>query len=298
MAGVFVCYRRADSQDIVGRICDRLAKDMPALPVLRDVDAIAPGEDFSRALTEMLQRSTVAIIVIGRQWLSLADGGGRQRLDDPADIVRREIETLLSLDIPIIPCLTAGAEMPREKDVPQSIAALTLRQALSVRPDPDFHRDMDRMISRVAELEPSLRQIPTAELLLVRQPQGWWSRMHWNNWTVFIDDVPVIELQREETQAKATVPAGRHRVHATWYERQEGVLDRNGTTPGYTSDGKTEELSVDLSIGRHVFTLRACGDDPRGWWSKFFQGYVDARPRALSRVRFEPADWPMADSYL
>jgi hypothetical protein len=37
--------------------------------------------------------------------------------------------------------------MPSEKELPPSLAELAYSNGLPIRPDPDFHRDMDRLIS-------------------------------------------------------------------------------------------------------------------------------------------------------
>ena len=39
-------------------------------------------------------------------------GDGRQRLQDPADFVRIEIDSALKRNIPVIPLLVSGAKMP------------------------------------------------------------------------------------------------------------------------------------------------------------------------------------------
>jgi hypothetical protein len=36
--------------------------------------------------------------------------------------------------------------MPSVRDLPPTLAALVYRHGQSVRPDPDFHHDMDRLI--------------------------------------------------------------------------------------------------------------------------------------------------------
>jgi hypothetical protein len=39
--------------------------------------------------------------------------------------------------------------MPGENDLPRSLKALVYRNAISIRPDPDFRRDVDRLIKGV-----------------------------------------------------------------------------------------------------------------------------------------------------
>lgn len=70
-----------------------------------------------------------------------------RRLDDKADFVRVEIEAALARNIPVIPVLIGGASLPPDSELPSSLGVITYRNGISVRPDPDFHRDMDRLIA-------------------------------------------------------------------------------------------------------------------------------------------------------
>ncbi len=78
--------------------------------------------------------------------------GHERRLDDPADFVRIEIESALERSIPVIPILVREATMPRPDDLPESLRELVFRSGLQIRPDPDFHRDMDRLINALSGL--------------------------------------------------------------------------------------------------------------------------------------------------
>jgi hypothetical protein len=49
--------------------------------------------------------------------------------------------------IPVIPLLVRGASVTCENDLPANLAQLSYRNGIAVRPDPDFHRDMDRLIA-------------------------------------------------------------------------------------------------------------------------------------------------------
>ena len=75
--------------------------------------------------------------------------GGNRRLDDPHDFVRLEIETALSLGLTIIPLPVDSATMPASVDLPESLRSLTILNALQVRNDPDFARDMERVMAGV-----------------------------------------------------------------------------------------------------------------------------------------------------
>ena len=144
---IFISYRRHDSADITGRIYDRLVQRFGKDQVFKDVDSIPLGVDFREHLGNVVGRCNLVLAVIGDQWLTSAAAGGGHRLDDAKDFVRIELESALERRIPVIPLLVRGAAVPSDSELPPSLAALTYRNGISVRPDPDFHRDIDRLIA-------------------------------------------------------------------------------------------------------------------------------------------------------
>ncbi len=154
---VFICYRRGDSEDVSGRIHDRLVANFGRPSVFKDVDSIPPGANFKKYLQAVVQRCLVQLVVIGRNWVDARDEAGARRLDDPGDWVRIEIEAALQRDVPIIPLLVHSASMPREQQLPPSLAELAYLQGASVRRDPDFHVDMDRLIAALGKYLPRAR---------------------------------------------------------------------------------------------------------------------------------------------
>jgi formylglycine-generating enzyme required for sulfatase activity len=158
MSKVFISYRRDDSADVAGRIYDRLIARFGTGNVFKDVDSIPLGIDFRQHLTRA---------VIGRDWLRITNEAGQRRLDDPRDFVRIEIEAALQRDIPVIPLLVQRASMPAEEELPESLRGLAYRNGIAVRADPDFHRDMDRLIGQMERLFHSAAP-PTAEPALAQ----------------------------------------------------------------------------------------------------------------------------------
>ena len=146
---IFISYRRSDSIDITGRIHDRLVGHFGSDCIFKDVDAIPFGADFRKHLEREVSHCPVLLAIIGPQWLAITDNRGRRRLDNPADWVRVEIETALRRDSLVIPVLVGGAELPKDQLLPDSLKGLAYRQSALVRHDPDFHRDLDRLIQRI-----------------------------------------------------------------------------------------------------------------------------------------------------
>lgn len=149
MCTLFISYRRADSADVAGRIYDRLVGHYGAAQVFKDVDCIPLGVDLRAYLMEEIGRCRAVLVLIGRDWL------GTHRLDDEHDFVRLEIEAALTHEVYVIPVLVQGASMPAGSELPPSLSRLTYLNGIAVRPDPDFHHDMDRLIHR---LEPLVRR--------------------------------------------------------------------------------------------------------------------------------------------
>jgi len=147
MNKIFISYRRQDSADVTGRIYDRLALPFGKKKVFKDVDSIPLGVDFRQFVDEIVGNCDILIAVIGDQWLKTEGSEGKCRLDDPRDLVRIEIESALKRGIPVIPVLVQGATVPSDNDLPASLKGLVYRNGIPVRPDPDFHKDVDRLIS-------------------------------------------------------------------------------------------------------------------------------------------------------
>lgn len=153
---IFMSYRRCDSIDITGRIYDRLVAQFGPNSVFKDVDAIPFGVDFRKHLEREVSNCPVLLAMIGPQWLNAADSQGRRRLDNLSDWVRLEIETALNRDSVVIPVLVGGATLPKDHQLPPTLKGLAYRQSALVRQDPDFHRDVDRLMQRIEDVFNSL----------------------------------------------------------------------------------------------------------------------------------------------
>src|ERR1700689_4651213 len=124
---VFISYRRDDSAGHAGRVRDRLEGEFGQDLLFMDVDAIPLGMNFIKILREEVAKCDVLLAVIGPHWIEARDKQGNRRLDDPHDYVRVEIAAALQRDIPVIPVLLDGAEMPRADQLPKEISELALR---------------------------------------------------------------------------------------------------------------------------------------------------------------------------
>ena len=146
---VFISYRRDDSADITGRIYDRLIQHFSREIVFKDVDSIPLGIDFRQHLENALSQCRVLLAIVGSDWAGSETAGGKRRIDDPRDHLRLELEVALARNIPVIPVLVRRASIPAEDRLPPSLRSLAYRNGIQIRPDPDFHGDMDRLIKGI-----------------------------------------------------------------------------------------------------------------------------------------------------
>lgn len=165
---VFISYRREDSGGWAGRLGDDLDGIAGADHVFRDVK-IPPGVDYELHIERVLDACDVVLVVIGPHWATVADAAGQVRLQNPDDLLRKEIERGLSRpDVEVIPVLVQRAQMPEASTLPEGLRALTRRQAFELS-DGRWVRDVDEL----------------AETLFgVRRPQPEIARSGGAAWTV------------------------------------------------------------------------------------------------------------------
>ena len=141
--------------------------------LFKDVDNIPIGVAFPRHIEAALSTAKVILVIIGKEWLKTVDEHSSPRLQDPSDFVRVEIQTALRIGIPVLPLTVSHAVMPAVQDLPVGIHELSSRHALAVRPDPDFHHDMDRLVLRLRALlgpqKPSIVPRPVSPVQTVWQ---------------------------------------------------------------------------------------------------------------------------------
>jgi TIR domain len=143
---IFISYRREESRWLAKSLHFRLCRDFAPEQIFMDIDAIALGEDFVRAIETTVAKCDVLIAVIGANWLDAKDRRGLRRLDNPEDYVRMEIGTALRREIRVIPVLVDGALMPRSTDLPEDLRPLVRRNALSIT-DTSFEGDCQRLVT-------------------------------------------------------------------------------------------------------------------------------------------------------
>jgi hypothetical protein len=150
-AGIFISYRREDTDYIAGRIAEGLSKRFGPDSIFRDVENLSPGVNYENALDRALNSCAVLVAVIGPNWSSITDKAGRRRLDDPQDWVRAEISRALEREIPVVPVLLSGTSMPQDADLPCEMKKLLKHQTCELT-DLHWKRDLDRLTESLSKI--------------------------------------------------------------------------------------------------------------------------------------------------
>ena len=154
MHKIIISYRREDSIETTGRIYDWLDSRLAPNSIFMDVESIPPGADFRAAINDTIASASVVLVVIGPRWLTIREpNGGAPRIDNPNDFVRIEVELAIQNNIPIIPILIQEATMPAADDLPNSLTSLAYRNAVKVRPNPDFQGGMIRVMKGIESID-------------------------------------------------------------------------------------------------------------------------------------------------
>jgi hypothetical protein len=130
--GIFISYRRDDVPYLALAIYDRIEKAFGPDRTFIDVGSIRPGEDWEGSLEDALRRTGILVAVIGNRWLQ-ADDKSPNRLEEPNDWVRREIEAALERGVRLLPVLADGALLPATHELPGSLHGLARRQAFEIK---------------------------------------------------------------------------------------------------------------------------------------------------------------------
>lgn len=175
--GIFISYRREETAGQAGRLYDHLSDRYGEARVFMDVDSIAIGTDFTKAVIQAVSGCTILLALIGRHWSSITDTRGIRRLDYPQDFVRVEIETALQRDIRVVPVLVDGAALPQAAELPPGLRPLVARQALELT-HTGFRSEVSRLIAAVDDVlgaKPgrSAADLNTPSRAIASQPGRW-----------------------------------------------------------------------------------------------------------------------------
>jgi len=151
MCRVFINYRTGDEEVCAALVDRELSAVFGDDNVFRASKSIALGERFEEGLLRNVWRSDALIAVIGKSWLTAADGRGDRALDNPEDWTRREIVEAFGHGVLVVPLLVNGAQRLVRKDLPDDLAELASRQyqRFDTR---DVNAGLDRLVVRLREV--------------------------------------------------------------------------------------------------------------------------------------------------
>ena len=139
---IFISYRRDDVPAAAGRVFDELSHTYGNRAVFIDYANLHVGEPIER-LIEKIVASTLLVAIVGPRW-------NAERLNQPEDYVRRELETAHRSDVQILPMLVQTATVPTAAELPESLRFLPSLNFSIVRLD-DWVGSMDRVRRAVDE---------------------------------------------------------------------------------------------------------------------------------------------------
>jgi hypothetical protein len=156
MPGIFISYRRGDTQMVAGRLRESLARRMGCKAIFRDKTNIKGGEDFEAAIDRALRGQVIVLALIGPNWATALNKVGARLLDDPANWNRIELECAFKRNARIIPVLIDEAQMPQATELPDSLRQLARIHALRLRDD-DWDTDIEQLERNINALYPRFR---------------------------------------------------------------------------------------------------------------------------------------------
>jgi hypothetical protein len=241
MPRIFISYRRDDSNQITGRVYDRLVYEFGKEDIFRDLDNIGLGINFRDHISSEISDCAVVLVIIGNKWVSITDDIDNKRLNDPNDLVRIEVEIALNYQPPklIVPVLVNNAKMPKSIDLPESLQELVKRNAATVRDDPDFHRDMNRLID----------ELPTNDDYSDFMSSEGKVKFDWQ-----VKFFPTTELE-----GNPVLITNVNEINFNW---GAGVPNANGMAiPGLGKDNFSAEFSTNISVPQGTYKFIASSDN-------------------------------------
>lgn len=147
---IFISYRRRDCSFVAAVVCERLERRFGTDSCFLDVDDIPLGVEFRQCIEEAIKNCKLLLVLIGDRWIHAEDGSNR--LLDPEDCVRFEMETAVAHRIPVVPVLAGTRIMPRREDLPESLRFILRQQAAEIQGGRYFFRCLEEVESGIAHL--------------------------------------------------------------------------------------------------------------------------------------------------
>ena len=133
--GIFISYRRDGSSTFSSILYYELCKYFSAETIFKDAITLKPGTDFKKEIEQALDRSSIMLVLLDKNWTQLKNENGEKRLFEKEDFVRQEIKIALEKNMEIIPVLFENGRMPQENELPADIEMFCNKQAFTIHVD-------------------------------------------------------------------------------------------------------------------------------------------------------------------
>lgn len=150
MQRIFISYRRSDSETSSGALARDLRERFGKESVFRDKEDIEGGAKWLQNVEQQISDRSTLLVLIGKTWLDQRDTAGNRRIDNPTDIVRKEITLGLEKGANVIPVLLEDARMPQWEELPEPLKPLADYNAVQLR-DGDWEHDLQRMTRAIEQ---------------------------------------------------------------------------------------------------------------------------------------------------
>ncbi len=155
---LFINYRREDTDDLAGRIHDRLSSEFGTENIFKDVDSIRPGQNWKAILEQAVGNCDIVLALIGKNWTKCVDRKGQPRLLSEEDWVRFELEAANRTRRVIMPILVKGTPVPAIEELPESLRWLLEIHVSEIRGDPFFKDDVARLVNELRRMRDRLTE--------------------------------------------------------------------------------------------------------------------------------------------
>jgi hypothetical protein len=154
---IFISYRRKDAAGYAYALWDRLRREFGDVAVFydrNDKHHLPSGSDWESSIFNAIDNASACVIAIGPDWVNISDDKGQHRLEDPDDVVRKEVARALAKaeknEIAIFPALFGQAGMPEKKDLPADLRGLPKWTARAYDMDFDTEVDFERLVDELS----------------------------------------------------------------------------------------------------------------------------------------------------
>ncbi len=137
---VFISYRRRDTEADAGRLHADLTTRFGEDRLFMDVDNVPLGANVQHKISDAISQSAALLAVVGPDW-------------QPSEWIQIELETAFKMGVPVIPVCVRRAEMPRRRDLPETLQDFAVLNAAEIEHQ-SWRRDLEPILNALQQLLP------------------------------------------------------------------------------------------------------------------------------------------------